>query len=275
MEGRLLSDSVAVAERARLQHAFSSCGVHGSETCGHAPTVVLLPTTFLRQTSPPINVDLFIVNRRPSFPIASSGAHSPGSRRCSAVARTSAFLLGFRLCHINEVMPVPQEGNDADTDKSAYGQSVGRRCRRVRFDEQSLLSDVSQLSSGNSQSLAGSFGKSPAIRKSAGTLVTQPSQAILPLSGFRVCEGNYLRDCALSLLEDLLSSLSFKLCGCCRWHASLRFLSKWIDDMHKWRSCADAWPLRSPSWQCQICCALISSEENDVECWVCSSARQR
>lgn len=274
MEGRLLSESVAVTERARLQHAFSSCGVDGRETAGHNPTVVLLPTTFLRQTAPPVNVDLFIVHRQPSFTISACGPHSPGSSRCSAVAMTSAFLLGFRLCQTNEVTPVLHEGNNAATERSAHGQSNRRRCRRVRFDEQSLVSDISEMSSQSSHSQAGSFGKGSAIRKRGKTLFAESSHAIPPILGFHTSEdGDYLRHCAESVLEDLLSSLNFELYGCCRWHMSLRLLSKWIDDMHPWRSCTDLWPLQSPSWQCTTCRALIFSDQ-DAACWVCSSERQ-
>jgi len=267
MEGRLLSGSVSATEHCRLQGAFLSCRVDWQQSCDQRPTAVLLPTTFLRQTAPPINADLFIVHRRPNFALTIREKMRSSCSRFSVLAparKSSAFLLGFRLSQITEVAPMPQDEEHAAATKKH--PASGRR-RHVRD------SSVSESIEADSASLAGSLRKGPCIRKCGKALPVQALQTIPPLNGFRVSDKRYFTACAQSILEDLLQSANLDLRGCCRWHASLRTLSKWVDEMHQWRACAEPWPAVPPAWQCTNCCALISCEEDDMVCWICSSAR--
>jgi len=276
MEGRLLSDRLSATEQCRIHSAFSRWNGDGQRTCG-GPTVVLLPTTFSPQASSTINVDLFIVKRRPSFALVQSGSPSSSCLRLTALAMKSAFLLGFRLSPTADVTPESQNGNNVAIEKSANGPSISRRHRHMRFDEERSIS-ASDSKSGDSEAFVRSSfsrpsGKSPRIKRQAEVYHTEPPRRLPPLPDFTVSQDEYLSNCAQSMLEDILTSFNFELNGCCQWHASLRVLSQWLNDMHTWYTCIEPWPKTRPAWQCETCSALISSSEDDTVCWMCTSTR--
>ena len=80
--------------------------------------------------------------------------------------------------------------------------------------------------------------------------------------------GQYLTECSLSILEDLLSSWNFHVKGCCAWHASLKHMEGMLRVMQTLRSCQDKWE-PDVSWQCLTCTALSGSNMPADACWLC------
>eukprot|EP00747_Dinoflagellata_sp_TGD_P221182 gnl/TRDRNA2_/TRDRNA2_93054_c0_seq2.p1 gnl/TRDRNA2_/TRDRNA2_93054_c0~~gnl/TRDRNA2_/TRDRNA2_93054_c0_seq2.p1 ORF type:complete len:762 (+),score=96.95 gnl/TRDRNA2_/TRDRNA2_93054_c0_seq2:60-2345(+) len=81
----------------------------------------------------------------------------------------------------------------------------------------------------------------------------------------------YYSDCALSLLEDLVSTLNDNVSGCCAWHSNVQLISSLLPRLHKLHKCDEGWPKnRQASWQCPNCTAVIFSHQPDDFCWLCN-----
>lgn len=85
-------------------------------------------------------------------------------------------------------------------------------------------------------------------------------------------DNTYLKECSLSILEDLINSWNYSSSQCCHWHASCNRLADLVDDLRSWHACNDRWPAADPSWQCDACRALQRAD-NPSDCWLCFASR--
>jgi len=84
---------------------------------------------------------------------------------------------------------------------------------------------------------------------------------------------NYLKECSMSNIENLLSSWNHAHKKCCNWHAALDRLARLVTQMHGWHTCDVEWPRCRPLWQCSACSALQFSAE-EAFCWLCFAAKE-
>jgi len=83
---------------------------------------------------------------------------------------------------------------------------------------------------------------------------------------------DYLKECSLSNLENLVCSWNHVHNGCCNWHAALDQLAELVTQMRRWHMCHERWPTSTPLWQCSECSALQFSAEDDF-CSLCFAAK--
>jgi len=78
----------------------------------------------------------------------------------------------------------------------------------------------------------------------------------------------YMKECSLSNLEDLITSWNYRSAYCCHWHDACDRLSALVVEVRRFHSCKDMWPTATPTWQCGACSAL-QFEESEDGCWLC------
>merc|ERR1712087_374954 len=92
----------------------------------------------------------------------------------------------------------------------------------------------------------------------------------LPLrKDFVAPSDGYLKHCVMSMIEDISSTLNFKVVGCCHWHANMSLLFRWLEDLQS--SPCRSEPEVLDAWQCEACSAIISAREDCSQCWICCS----
>lgn len=84
----------------------------------------------------------------------------------------------------------------------------------------------------------------------------------------------YLEDCSLSCLDDLVGTWNFEVNGCCAWHSQLHRLSSLVERMKGWHACSEGWLPHASAWQCGNCLALVSPDRAHDFCWVCNADRE-
>merc|ERR1712046_560497 len=92
-------------------------------------------------------------------------------------------------------------------------------------------------------------------------------------SQFQVSQA-YLKDCILSLLQDIVSSMNFQLDSCCPWHGNLHEIGVLLEEMRSWHECDDGWPQGVAIWQCQNCSAVAGKAQPEDYCWICNENRE-
>merc|ERR1712110_1248208 len=80
---------------------------------------------------------------------------------------------------------------------------------------------------------------------------------------------DYMTECSLSILQDLISAWNFHCVGCCVWHAQVDRLASLVRRLRTFHCCEDRWKPPNIEWQCQICTALHSATSAQDLCWLC------
>lgn len=174
------------------------------------------------------------------------------------------YLMGLRLCQNFEANTTSgQEALALSLESEADQHGVGillrsqRTRRRVKFDEESMQS-----------ASMSNFGSSDTSKKGTGIL-RHGKPIELPLrKDFMAPWDSYIKECIRSMLEDISSTLNFKVFGCCHQHANLSLLLEWMNEMQS-IPCSSG-PDLFGAWQCKECSAIISAREDDSLCWICT-----
>jgi len=254
MQGRRLSDLLPAREKGRVRHAFLF-GPGADGELADAPAAILPSTLQSADDSCRLSeVELLIVDRRLAFERVSTS--------CDL-----GFLVGVRL----------SDAEDVSEEKENFRQSpeAPGHAREPKSGEESEDGVATASNSGSDDLSVCEAGTAnhPAEPVVHPTRPVAPRKA--PLGAPWVASGEYLEECSLSQLEDLVSTWNFEVDGCCAWHSNIQLLRKFADRMSKWHSCGEQWlpgDSAPEAWQCGNCSAVLA-DGDAPSCWVCGSER--
>lgn len=242
-----------------LEHDRLMNALHPKQSGLLESPVILLPIAIL-QNETSVNVDMYIVDRCQSF---------------SSLSDDVGYLVGLCLrqisepqCHIN---PITETASSSDL--LAVGHQWQRRRRRVTFGSSSLGS-ASEAADAESDMIS----DWDTLRQDLlGRSSLRPSEGHreLPLRGDFIAPSNgFLKQCAKSMIDDIISCLNFKVTGCCYYHANVCLLSGWLLECRQ-SPCdqhATVGVCSLGAWQCKECSAIISVYES--HCCMCFHERE-
>merc|ERR1712232_670985 len=171
------------------------------------------------------------------------------------------YLIGMRL---TETLHHEVESQDANSD-CFRAANVQTERERPDFD---------QLSDGNSSSAQLTSISSDMV-PIKGKVEHHPHVSRKELS-VRDCfesppQDSVLKERVMLLMADVMDTFNFKLIGCCHCHANLDVLSTWLHEMRIANVCGKPWTHSDAEWQCNVCKAVISTDQSETHCWICES----
>jgi len=262
--------------------------------------VTLFRTSLLTSSSQAVEAELFIVDRRSTKEASKSGDSQETCYNSDAMG----FLVGLRLCEPFAIEPLQSNARECtstapsmlerasacnvETGSEHLGNHLSSNVTRditCGLAAQATATDPRPQSSplrvsfANDVSDTQSSSSRASSTKSALRRRTLPAEAQYPahsgpIRGSPFQEsGTYLKECSMSLIEDLVSCWNFDVQGCCPWHAYLKHLGMILQSLRGLHSCSEKWQ-PEVIWQCHNCMALLGPSHPSDSCWLCYEPRQ-